>query len=144
MFLTLSLAALVGAADPSAAKRIAYEIAARLAQYQADKVGLTFVMGQVTLDGRPLGGATVTLVPENFMGPAVKAAKGTTGADGACSFQTDGAEVGGVQCGVFRIELSKKDAGGKETLPARYNANTTLGVEVWMGIRDVTLNLKSR
>ncbi len=124
------------------------EIAARLTQYQEDKVGLTQLFAHVTLNSKPLGGAVVTLVPEKFMGSAVQPATGTTDADGYCSFQVEGAELPGVHCGVFRVEVSKEDSGGRETLPARYNAQTTLGEEVGLGSavmnRGILLKLSSR
>jgi hypothetical protein len=36
----------------------------------------------------------------------------------------------GVPYGFYRIQVSRKDAEGKETIPARYNSETTLGQEV--------------
>jgi hypothetical protein len=85
---------------------------------------------KLTLDGRPLEGATETFVPEKFMGPAVKPASGVSDARGTASLRTAGAEVPGVACGLFRIEVSKQNAAGQETLPARYNTRTVLGLEV--------------
>jgi hypothetical protein len=122
----------------------AAEIATRLVKYQEDKVALTFVIGQVVLDGKPLSGAEITLVPESFMGAAVKPARSLSDAGGMCAFQTEGQEVPGVHSGIFRIRVSKKDADGKETLPARYNHSTTLGTEVSMGQQTLSINLKSR
>jgi hypothetical protein len=106
------------------------EIANRIADYQKDKVGLMSVTSRVLLDDRALEGATVTLVPEKFLGSDVKAASGTSDSRGAVRLQTEGQEVPGVQCGFFRVTVSKKNAGGQELLPARYNQQTTLGVEV--------------
>lgn len=123
---------------------VADEIAARLVQYQEDKVALTFVIAAVTINGQPLKAAEVTLVPEKFMGSAVKPARGVTDDKGLCTFATDGEELDGAHSGVFRVTVSKKDAGGQETLPARYNRSTTLGTEVWIGAREIPLNLKSR
>ena len=53
----------------------------------------------------------------------------------------------GVQCGWFRIEISKKDASGKEMIPAAYNTESTLGAEIALDTpnleRGLTLQLSS-
>ena len=36
----------------------------------------------------------------------------------------------GLPCGLYRITVSKKGADGKETLPTKFNTETTLGREV--------------
>jgi hypothetical protein len=108
------------------------EIAARIAHWQESKQGLTSLAVKVSLDGQPLEGATVTLVPEEFLGSDVQKAVGVTDKGGVAGTtieqpQTPGQR--GVQPGFYRVEISKT-AGGKETLPAKYNTKTTLGVEV--------------
>jgi hypothetical protein len=87
----------------------------------------------VTLDGRPLVGAEVTLVPEEFLGTDHKSAKATTDPGGDFRLKTAGINSIGAQPGVYRIQVSKKDAAGKEMIPARYNTETTLGVELGNG-----------
>jgi hypothetical protein len=77
-----------------------------------------------------LEGATVTLIPEKFLGDAVKPASGVTDGLGVANLATAGAEVPGVACGMYRVEVSKKNAVGRETIPTRYNQETILGVEV--------------
>jgi hypothetical protein len=108
----------------------AEEIAACLRKYQQTKVGLWNIGAYVTLDGRAVDGAVVTLVPEKFLGGGVQPATGTTDAAGCCYFKVERAELPGVQPGIYRIEVSKKDATGRETIPPRYNSETTLGLEV--------------
>jgi hypothetical protein len=108
----------------------AAEIAERIASYQSSRVGLMAVAFQVTLDGQPLAGASVTLVPEKFLGAALMPATGSTDARGMVRVATSGAAEPGVACGLYRIEVSKKDAAGRETIPARYNQATILGLEV--------------
>src|SRR5262249_8892642 len=77
-------------------------------------------------DGRPLGGATVTLVPEKFMGPATKPATAVTDEDGSGEFRTEGSGEP-VAPGYYRVKVSKV-VSGKETIPAKYsNEQTTLG-----------------
>jgi hypothetical protein len=106
------------------------EIAERLQAYQQSQVGLQAFACQVTLDGRPLAGATITFVPEPFLGPALRPASGVSDSRGLARLQESGAELPGVPCGLFRVEVSKKDAGGRELVPARYNTQSVLGQEV--------------
>jgi hypothetical protein len=114
-------------------KLSADEIRDRVLQYFEDKVALFPLTVIVTLDGKALDGATVTLVPEAFMGPSVKPVRGTTDTGGSCSFLAEGQTIRGVYPGVYRVEVSKKDADGKETVPEKYNAKTTLGFELGGG-----------
>jgi hypothetical protein len=118
------------------------EIADRIGQVQSQKAGLAPLTASVTLDGKPLAGATVTFVPEKFMGSGVKPAVGTTDNGGTLEPKTEGVPLAGVQPGVFRIEVSKKDATGTETIPAQYNTHTTLGVEVGMNAPFLTQGLE--
>lgn len=106
----------------------ANEIEERLRIYQ-DEGMMSICMVQVTLDGSPLSGASVTLVPEKFMGPNFKPATGTTGPEGFAPLSAEGPQQGFVPYGFYRIEVSKKAANGKEIIPARYNTQTTLGKE---------------
>jgi hypothetical protein len=108
----------------------AEEIAERVLLYQKSRIGLQAFACQVTLDGRPLAGATVTFIPEPFLGPALKPATGVSDERGLARLQESGADLPGVPCGLFRVEVSKKDAGGRETVPARYNTQSVLGQEV--------------
>ncbi len=108
----------------------AAEIAGRVRAWQATGVRLTAVGVHVLLDDQPLAGAEVTFVPERFLGEQIKPATGTTNARGKAVMKTEGEELPGVLFGFYRIQVSKKDAGGKEKLPARYNTATTLGREV--------------
>jgi hypothetical protein len=108
----------------------AAEIAARIAHYQESGVGLTRVSCQVFLDKRPLVGATVTLAPEKFLGGAIRPASGVTDNTGLAELRTEGEDVPGVQCGFYHVQISRKNAKGEEAIPARYNVQTTLGVEV--------------
>src|SRR5262249_28677062 len=107
------------------------EIAERLSTfYQSSTVAQRSLGCQVLYDGNPLAGAQVTFVPEKFLGPAVKQASGKTDANGQAAIQIEGGADPGVHLGYYRVEVSRKDAAGKETLPARYNTQTTLGQEV--------------
>jgi hypothetical protein len=106
------------------------EIAERIAIYQSSQIGLAVVAFQITLNGQPLPDASVTLIPEKFLGDVLKPAIGTTNARGMVSMTTWGAEVPGTACGLYRIEVSKKDAAGRETISTCYNQATVFGLEV--------------
>jgi hypothetical protein len=116
-------------------KLSADEIAGELEGFRASGVALTAVACTVKLDGNPLVGATVTLVPERFLGPGFKPATGVTSSSGSVSLKTEGQSLPGVALGFYRIEVSKKDAAGRETIPARYNVRTSLGETIRPGMR---------
>jgi hypothetical protein len=120
------------------------EIAEWVHACQDSGVGLMAVVVRVTLDGQPLAGATVTLVPEKFLGPALKTASGVSDARGRVSLETPGEKVPGVACGLYRVLVSKKNAAGAETLPARYNQATVLGLEVGPEGQKNTVHLALR
>ena len=103
------------------------EIAERLAYFQQSGMQLN-VVADIYLDGRPLGGATVTLVPEKFMGPTTKPATATTDDGGTGVFRIEGSGDP-VAPGYYRVKVSK-NVGGRETVPAKYNEQTTLGQEI--------------
>lgn len=132
--------------DKNGDKRIsAEEIADRLAEFQASGVGLLGLPCRVQLDERPLEGATVTLRPETFMGGAIKPASGVSDVRGQVILKIADQSVPGTRWGYFRIEVSKKDASGKELLPSRYNSATTLGQEVRPGRKEaIVLRLSTR
>lgn len=110
-------------------KLTAAEIAGRIRSYQESKIALLSVTCQVTLDGKPVPDATVTFVPEKFMGTTLKPAAGVTDANGKVRLSS--------ALGFFKVEVSLKDAVGKETLPARYNSQTLLGQEAGPGVPNL-------
>lgn len=85
---------------------------------------------QVTLDGAPLDGATVTLVPEKFMGDSFKSFSAVTEASGIGTWKSSEGNKVGLPLGYYRVEVSKKNATGQEVIPAKYNAKSILGQEV--------------
>jgi hypothetical protein len=111
------------------------EVAARVKAWKDMQSGMTGVRMQFTMDGQPLAGATVTLEPESFLGEEVKAASGTTTQFGDVSpsipkeQRPDPTLPGGAHFGLYKVRVSKM-VGGKETIPSRYNTQTTLGQEV--------------
>jgi hypothetical protein len=108
-------------------------IAARLKGYQTREQVVKAFSCQVLLDEQPLADATISLVPEKFLGPTFQGADGATSQGGTAVVSA--AEVrakgfSGVYCGLYRVQISSRDAAGKERLPAKYNTETTLGLEV--------------
>ena len=68
--------------------------------------------------------------PEPFLGDEIKAARGTTNQHGVAVMEIS-SELNerGVHSGFYRIRVSKKSA-ATEQIPARYNEQTQLGIEV--------------
>lgn len=120
----------------------AEEIASRVKVIVGDEVGMLQLACTVTLDGQPLAGALVTAIPEQALGSQFRRATGTTGIDGRAGFSMRLEGLTGMQCGIFRIEISHKDETGQETLPAKYNTATTLGMEVAMDLPTTERGMK--
>jgi len=106
------------------------EIAERLAACVASKVGLQQWGGAVLLDNRPLAGAAVSFIPDPLLEGIVEPATGQADARGFVDMRIEGSRVPGVRPGFYRVEVSKKDAAGREILPDRYNTKSELGQEV--------------
>lgn len=111
------------------------EIAERIRFWQSTKVGLSSVRCKVTLNGQPLEGAVVTFEPESFLGDQVLEASDTTNFRGAASphipkeNRPNKDTPPGIQYGLFKVRISKL-VDGQETIPARFNTETTLGQQV--------------
>ncbi len=111
------------------------EVAARVNAWKEMKTAMTGVPCKVTLDGQPVVGATVTLEPESFLGDEVKTASATTNTFGMAGpaipkeQRPDPTLPGGANFGFYKVRISKV-VNGRETIPARYNTETTLGLEV--------------
>lgn len=111
----------------------AEEIADRIRAYQKRRTGVYQVIGHLTLDGKPLDGATVTVTPEKFMGSTVEPAVATS-ANGMIRPAISGLDVHGLRCGFYRITVSLKNAGGQETIPGEFTTpESVLGVEMGPG-----------
>ena len=101
-----------------------------LTEYVDSQTGLMTVVCKVTLNEEPLAGAEVVLEPEAFMGDSSKPARGTTDEQGKAQMKIEGAPQPGCHLGIYRVRIAKADAGGRQMLPARYNTETQLGIEV--------------
>jgi hypothetical protein len=129
------------------------EIAERLEDWANQKLALQGAAFVVLLDGRPLGEATVTLVPEGYLGPNVHPATGLTTENGFTSVSHDkehlpkssnGRPIPGVTSGTFKVQVTH----AKRRIPARYNTATELGEEIAYDInpdgRPIRLSLTSK
>jgi hypothetical protein len=89
------------------------EIEAGLTQMFSAGVGLVNVSCRITNNGRSVPGAEVRFVPEDFLGGAVKAAAGTTDADGVAAIAipaadrpADQQDLDLMQVGLYRVEIT--------------------------------------
>jgi hypothetical protein len=123
------------------------EVRDRIATYSAHSLGLMQLKCLVTWNGQPLPNAKVTLIPEKFLGDSITEATGTTDDSGHAWLRKTGSEYPAVQPGLYRVQVSVMPDGGTETVPAQYNAETVLGVEVAPDVpeleRGFALQLKS-
>lgn len=111
------------------------ELRAWLEAVRDSRVAITQLEIVVGHRGRPLSNATVRLVPEAFMGNEVKVAEGVTDSDGLAVMMMPEAKYPGVNCGLYRVEITGTGNDGKP-LPERMNAATTLGVAVGAGVPE--------
>jgi hypothetical protein len=107
----------------------ATEIAERIKHWWGSGDRIMVATTEITLDGQPLEGATVTYEPEAFLGPAYQPASAVTDAGGVASILGSDPEYPGLYLGLYRVRVSKQ-VGGKEILPSRYNAETELAKEI--------------
>jgi hypothetical protein len=116
-------------------KVTADEIAARIEAWQTTRIGVMTAGCNFTLDGKPLTGAQVTLEPAPFLADSLKAAVGETDIAGTAIVSVPKEErptkdtPAGFQIGLYRVRVSKK-VNGQETIPAKYNTETTLGQQI--------------
>lgn len=142
-----SLQAAVGRVDRDGNGNItADEVTRRIQNWQELRVGLMRLICHVRLDGEPLEGASVTLTPEPFLGDEVLSAVGLTDVHGmaplsiAEEFRVE-PNITGVQHGWYQVRVSKLE-NGRETLPPKYNSETTLGCEVASDNRNIVPGLQ--
>jgi len=110
------------------------ELSKRFAMWSDGGVAVTVLTCNVTLNGKPLAGAQVDLIPETFLAKVVQPATGITSQSGMAILAIDTANLpedmknirGVVHQGVFRVEITHSEI----DIPAKYNSRTTLGKEV--------------
>jgi hypothetical protein len=98
----------------------------------------TIISGSVEIkkNSQPVPDATVTFTPERFMGNLIKPSNGVTDANGIAYMSGQEANFPGIYLGYYRVYVSKIE-GGKETIDAKYNTETTLGYEATDDLEDV-------
>lgn len=96
------------------------------------------VTGRVTLDGKPLKGATVGFYPEQGRG-----SHGETDAEGRYELRYTNQKAG-VPPGKCVVRITTADANTKERLPARYHEKSELTEEVKPASNVFDFELKSK
>lgn len=101
------------------------------------------VTGKVTLDGQPVTNATVTFQSTNG-----QSAYGNTDASGNYELKfrsgATGAEVGSNTVRIETILDAPPPVGYKDPIPAKYNSQTTLKVDVQAGENTHNFELSSK
>jgi hypothetical protein len=111
------------------------QIAARIKEWADSKAGRVSVAVRITHNGKPLPGAKVAAVPEKFLGGTIPAGEGVTSSQGMTSLASPYAKdpsVRGMAPGFYRVEITKEG----EKIPAKYNTETTLGIEAALDASD--------
>jgi len=111
------------------------EIAARIQGWQDEGMGFRTLQVVILVDGQPLEGATVKLVPEEYLGDAPKVATGETNNQGTAKISVAlehipedlrQARMRGMFAGTYRIEVTHPS----RQLPERYAEGSALGAEI--------------
>jgi hypothetical protein len=109
------------------------EIVNRIASWKTASAAMSTVDCRVTLDGRPLTGATIRFVPEPYLQDALHAGSGETGENGATSISIAPEDlpanlkrIRAMNAGTYKVEITHKTI----AIPDKYNKHTTLGREV--------------
>ena len=119
------------------------EVESRVQKWIDDKAGFLMFHCLVTMDGKPLSGATVKYVPESFMGGTIEPAQGVTDANGTAIIaiapddlpsHIKGVSV--IRPGFYKIEITHPST----SIPAKYNTETILGQEI---SKDALIELKT-
>lgn len=102
------------------------EIRDRIAFYEERATGYDLATIKILVGKQPLGGAEVKLVPEPFLSGVLEEASATTrDEDGLAKPQIPGVGFEGVRPGMYRVQVTHPSG-----IPAKYNENTTLGIEL--------------
>ena len=123
------------------------ELEARFRDFRSKRIGLTSLRVRLRMNGRPLPGAKVKLIPEPYLGDEVKAASGRTSGRGIARMDihdddspSDEKGMVGVHFGTYKVEVTHTTV----QIPAKYNTQTTLGYETEPGNPILVIELKSR
>lgn len=127
------------------------EIANRISLWETQGIGILSLNVVVRLAGKPLPGASVRFVPEDYLGAGPKVATGECNQIGETKVSVANSELpevlraarlGGLYGGTYKIEITHP----KVTIPEKYNTVTTLGEEVARDtVRErIVLNLQKK
>ncbi len=109
-----------------------------------DRPELGVVTGIVTLDGKPLAGATVTFQPARAKQPGSRVGASLGRTDGSGKYSLIYVrDVYGAALGKHKVMVQATDDQGRERLPAHYNSHTALVYDVQPGSNTIDLKLKS-
>lgn len=118
-----SLRAVLPKADADGDGRLTQaELATRFGTYRAGELLVTTFPCSVTLDGQPLEGADVRLIPEPFMGDAYEVASATTATGGQAVLSAPSVTARGFSCQRCRRPASRH---------AACRVGTNCGRSVW-------------
>ena len=109
------------------------ELVAGISSWSQRGIGAMALPFTVRLDGRPLEGAEVKLIPAPFLGDAIQPASGVADNTGSGSLTMSEADKPSnapknlpvVQPGLYSVEITHPS----RTIPAKFNTATTLGLE---------------
>jgi hypothetical protein len=110
-------------------------IASYFDRWQKAMVGRVNVSVIIQHNGRPLPKASVKLVPEKFMGAGITLGTGMTNEFGGAGVSVPTADPSvptGMTPGFYRLEVAKDG----ESIPAKYNTETTLGLAILGDVVD--------
>ncbi len=111
------------------------EVAARVQVWIDSGVGVTGCRCVVKMDGKPLGRAIVTFTPDPFLEGVIQEGSGETALTGEAILSIPKEKrpsadfPPGVRAGIYLVRISKA-SGGQETVAAKYNEETVLGIQV--------------
>ncbi|TWU22795.1 hypothetical protein [Bythopirellula polymerisocia] len=111
------------------------EITERIELWNDQAMGIRTLDVEVSMDNRPLSGASVRFVPETFLGDGPKPASGMTDSKGFAKISVAvdelpedlrKARMRGIYGGTYKIEITHPSM----NIPSKFNTATTLGEEV--------------
>ncbi|MCA9260611.1 MAG: EF-hand domain-containing protein [Planctomycetales bacterium] len=109
------------------------ELMHRFERWVAGGVGAAVLSCRVVYKGRPLDGAQISLVPDAPLQGVIQPATGVTNSNGlalmamdSANLPSDMANLRAVQQGLYRVEITHPTL----DIPAKYNTDSSLGVEV--------------
>ncbi len=109
------------------------EIAAQVGSWSAKGPAMMSLECRVTLNGRPLEGATIDYTPEPYLADSLKPASGVTSGTGVASISLSADEMPkalkrlkAMYAGTYKVKITHPSA----KIPPQYGAESTLGREV--------------